>query len=44
MIVAFTEVSILVSCETQNLFLKFAAPIKGQDETCYIARSYLELL
>jgi len=28
----------------QNLFLKFPAPHWGQDETCYIARFYLELL
>jgi len=32
------------SHETQTLFLKIGAPHKGPDETCYLARSYLELL
>ena len=40
----FTELSILVSHEMQNLFSKFRAQHKGPDETCYLAGSYLELL
>jgi len=44
MIVVFTEVLILVSHKMQSLFLKFPAPPKGLDETCHLARSYLELL
>jgi len=32
-----------ISHETQDLFLKIGAPHKGPDETCYLARSYLEL-
>ena len=44
MIVVFTEIFILVSHETQILFLKFPAPRKALDETCHLARSYLELL
>jgi len=44
MIVIFTEISIFISHKTQNLFLKFPAPRKGQNETFHLARSYLELL
>jgi len=38
MIVVFTEI---LSQEMQNLF---PAPRKALDETCHLARSYLELL
>ena len=34
-IVVFTEISISVFREMQNLFLKFRAPHKGLDKTCY---------
>ena len=44
MLVVFTEISILVSCEMQNLFLKSHAPHKGSDKTYYLVRYYLELL
>jgi len=43
-IIVFTEMSLFVSHETQNLFLKIGAPHKGPSETCYLARYYLELL
>ena len=44
MIVVSTEILLSVSRKMQNLFLKFRAPHKGLDETCYLAKSYLELL
>ena len=44
MIVVFTEISFSVSHKMQDLFLKFRAPHKGPDETCYLAKSYPELL
>ena len=44
MIVAFTEISILVISQDVNSFSKFRAPQKGLDETCYLVRSYPELL
>jgi len=44
MIVVFTEISIFISHEMQNLCLKFPAPRKGLNETCHLAKSYLKLL
>jgi len=44
MIAVFTEISLFASHETKNLLLKIGVPHKGPDETCYLARSYLELL
>ena len=43
-IVVFTEISFSESHKPmQDLFLKFRAPHKRTDETCYLAKSYPEL-
>ena len=43
-VIAFVEILLLIMDKIQNLFLKFRAPHTGLDETCYLARPYLELL